>query len=250
MALQMKRYLRTGDEKWLKIDRPFGPLHGGIILPDGGKMWRGIKDDIDTDAWLDLAPDEEVARILDRSDRLISDSSGEVDQLIQLFRSWKILETIPLHHEFNVEVLRRRVEIVWIDQEFEDLPKAARWAHALVEAEPFDVKNWWWLADIVGRLEGKAAAVEIVREALRRHGPDFTLYYELASLLCDLGRLDEAKEAMLLALKQDPFALKSALESECFTPIHYFIEEQQESDWYKKEKADLERRHPSEEFDL
>jgi tetratricopeptide (TPR) repeat protein len=145
-----------------------------------------------------------------------------------------------LHHEFNVEVLRRRVEIVWIDQEFKDLPKAARWAHALVEAEPFDVKNWWWLADIVGRLEGKAAAVEIVREALRRHGPCFTLYYELASLLCDLGRLDEAKEAMLLALKQDPFALKSALESESFALIHDYIRELKERDWYAPTRDPLE----------
>jgi tetratricopeptide (TPR) repeat protein len=250
MALQMKRHLRTGDPKWLKIERPFGALHGGIILADGNVTWRGVKDDIDPDAWLDLVPDQEVARILDRSDRLTKNYSGEVDHLVQLFRSWELLKTIPEHHEFNVEVMRRRVEFVSFDQEFEDLPSAVRWARALAEAEPYDVKNWWWLADIVEKLEGKAAAVVIVQEALRRHGPDFTLYYELASLLCALDRLDEAKEAMLLAIKEDIFSLKTALESECYAPIHDFIAEQQESDWYQKEKAALEQRHPSEEFRL
>ena len=250
IAHNMGRYLRTSDPKWLKMDRPFGPLHGGIILADGNVTWRGVKDDIDPDAWIDLVPDQEVARILDRSDRLTKNYSGEVDHLIQLFRSWELLKTIHEYHEFNVEVMRMRVEFVSFDQEFEDLPSAVRWARALAEAEPYDVKNWRWLADIVERLEGKAAAVGIVQEALRRHGPDFTLYYELASLLCALGQLEEAKDAMLLAFKEDIFSLKSALESECFAPIHDFIADQQESDWYKKEKEDLERRHPSEEFGL
>lgn len=83
--------------------------------------------------------------------------------------------------------------------------------------------------------EGKPAAAEVLREGIRRHGPDFTLHYALASHLCALGELDQAREQMLLALKQDPFALKSALESECFAPIHDFIREQACSDWFREE---------------
>jgi tetratricopeptide (TPR) repeat protein len=149
-------------------------------------------------------------------------------------RVWELLESIPSSVEYHVEILRRRIEFVWIDQEFNDLPKGARWARALVEAEPFDVKHWWWLADIIGRIDGESAAVAIVREGIERHGPDFSLYYELAALLCSLGQLVEAKEAMILALKEDPCANESALEGECFTLIHDFIKEQQARDCYKK----------------
>ena len=201
VALFLKRFLRTGDRKWLEVDRPFGPLHGGRVTANREYIWRGTKDDIDTDTWLDLVEDESLARLLDRADRLTAKSSGEVDDLIQLFRSWELLKTIPEHHEYHVEVLRRRIQYVIVDKEFEDLPRAVRWARALVEAEPYDVLNWWNLFWTVERLEGKAASVEIVQEALRRHGPDFTLYYELADLLCALDRLDEAQETMLQALK-------------------------------------------------
>jgi hypothetical protein len=40
---------------------------------------------------------------------------------------------------------------------------------------------------------------------------------------------------MLNALKNDPFALKNALESDCFAPIHDFIREQAHSDWFREE---------------
>ncbi|NDC39710.1 MAG: hypothetical protein EBZ48_16995, partial [Proteobacteria bacterium] len=114
-------------------------------------------------------------------------------------------------------------------------------ARAIVEAEPHEVTNWWWLESATEQLEGKSAAVEVLREALERHGPDFTLYYGLAAHLCALDRLDEAKEAMLLALEEDPFALEGALVSECFAPIHELIKEQKESDWYTPTREFLER---------
>ena len=250
MALHMKRYLRTGDPKWLKVDRPFGPLHGGARTAEGGYMWRGNKDDIDTDEWLDLVEDENLARLLHQVDRLMDGISGRPDEEELKKRAWKLLESVPPYHEDHVEVLRRRLRHFTCAEDFQDHASAVHWARKLVEAEPYDVVNWWSLFWAIEKHEGKAAAVEIVQEALRRHGPDFTLYYELASLLCALGQLEEAKDAMLLAFKEDIFSLKSALESECFAPIHDFIADQQESDWYKKEKEDLERRYPSEEFGL
>jgi hypothetical protein len=119
-----------------------------------------------------------------------------------------------------------------------------------VETEPYDVTNWWSLDWAVEKLHGKSASVEVLRDALKRHGPDYTLYYGLSSHLCALNRLEEAKEAMLIALKEDIFALKGALESETFAPIHHYIQELKESDWYKSEKDALEKRYPSEAFDL
>lgn len=231
----LRRHLRSGDPKWLRPVRPFGPLHGGIVLENGCSMWRGDKDDVDRDEWIDTVEDESLARLLCRADRLALNYSGEVDRVVQYFRSWELLKTIPDHHEFNVEVLRRRVEFVCFDKEFEDIQKAVSWARALVAAEPFNVINWLWLDDIIQRIQGVSAAVEVLREGLRHIGRDFTLHYFLSSHLCSLGRLDEAREQMLLALKQDPFALKSALESECFAPIHDFIREQARSDWFREE---------------
>jgi hypothetical protein len=247
VALRMKRYLRTGDPKWLTVDRPFGLLHGGILMSNGRYESRGTKDDVDTDTWLDLVEDERLARLLDQADRLIANSSGDVDFKVQLYRSWELLKTIPEHHEYNVEVLRRRVQFVVFVQEFEDLPKAVLWARALVKKEPHDFMNWLNLNWIIVRHEGETSAVEVLQEALCLHGPDFTALYELATYLCSLKRLDEAKEAILAALKSDPFTMELALNSESFIPIRDFIAEQQKSEWYRKEKADWSRFYPSEE---
>jgi tetratricopeptide (TPR) repeat protein len=228
----MKRYLRTQDPKWLKADRPFGQLHGGVVLSDGNVMCRGNNDDIDSDEWIDMVEDESLARLLDQVDRMTRDFSGQNDEAIQRQRAWGLLETIPEQHEFHVEVLRRRLLLIYGNEEFKELPKAVRWATALVEAEPYEVTNWWWLDDAVERLEGKSAAVEVLRKGLKSHGPNFTLYYGLASHLCALDRLDEAKEAMLLALTDDPCAIDSALASNSFLAIRDFILEQKNSDWY------------------
>ncbi len=153
------------------------------------------------------------------------------------------LGKIPGDYEWHAEVLRRRLRHqVYEDEDFKDLPTAARWARALVEAEPHDSWNWLFLDDVTSRLEGNAAAVEVLREGLRRYGPDFCLYYELASRLCALERLEEAKEAMLMALKKDPFALESALESPPFAPIREYIQELKVSAWYKSTPASLDRK--------
>lgn len=63
------------------------------------------------------------------------------------------------------------------------------------------------------------AAAEVLREGIDRHGPDFILYYALARRLRSLNRLDEAREAMRLALEEDPCAITCALDSTCFAPI-------------------------------
>ena len=241
IARDMKRYLRTGDRKWLKADRPFGPLHGGLVLPNGNTAWRGDKDDIDPDEWIDMVEDESLARLLDQVDRMIRLCSCQNDEAIQRRRVWGLLETISEQNEFHVEVLRRRLLLIYGNEEFKELPKAVRWARALVEAEPYEVTNWWWLDDAVERLEGKSAAVEVLREGLTRHGPNFTLYYGLASHLCALDLLDEAKEAMLFALKDDPCSIDSALMSKSFIPIRDFIQEQKDSDWYEPTREWLEK---------
>ncbi|MBJ7392517.1 MAG: hypothetical protein JHC85_13185, partial [Chthoniobacterales bacterium] len=157
-------------------------------------------------------------------------------------RAWELLETTPACHEDHVEVLRRRLICKPENESEADQKRSVRWARTLVEAEPHDIINWLSLGWAVESLEGEPAAVDILREAIRRHGPDFTLYYSLASHLCSLAKLDEAKEAMLLALQEDIFASSSALESECFAPIWGYIEELKQSDWFHKQKERLEIR--------
>jgi tetratricopeptide (TPR) repeat protein len=197
-------------------------------------MWRGTKDDIDTDEWIDLVEDEQLARSLNQVDQLLNECSGNPNQQEMRKRAWDLLEGIPECHQYHVEVLRRRLQRFCCHEDFQDHASAVRWARKLVEAEPYDVINWWSLSWAVEKLEGKSASVEVLRKALEHHGPDFTLYSELASHLCALNRLDEAKEAMLLALKADPCAMDSAQKSESFAPIREFIREQMESDWYQR----------------
>jgi hypothetical protein len=250
VALLMRRYLRTGDRKWLTVDRPFGALHGGIVTISGGYMWRGTKDDIDTDEWIDLVEDEKLARLLSQVDQLLKGCSQKPNEKELKKRAWELLESVPPYHEDHVEVLRRRLQHFACGEDFQDHGSAVHWARNLVEAEPYDVINWWSLIWAVEKLEGKSASVEVLRKALEHHGPDFTLYYELASHLCALNRLDEAKEAMLLALKEDIFALKGSLESDTFAPIQEYIREFSESDWYLKQKELLKQWYPQEKFDL
>jgi len=246
VVLQMRRYLRTGDRKWLTVDRPFGALHGGIITTEGGYMWRGTKDDIDTDQWVDLVEDEKLARTLHQVDRLLKGGAGIPNEQEMRKRAWDLLEGVPDCHQDHVEVLRRRLQHFCCAEDFQDHASAVCWARKLVEEEPYDVVNWWSLSWAVEKFEGKSASVEVLRKALEQHGPDFTLYYELASHLCALNHLDEAKEAMLLALKEDPCAMDSAQKSEYFAPIREFIREQMESDWYRKVLNDWETRYPTE----
>jgi hypothetical protein len=250
VALLMRRYLRTGDRKWLMVDRPFGALHGGIVTTAGGYMWRGTKDDIDTDEWIDLVEDEQLARLLHQVDQILNGCSGNPWEQAMRKRAWDLLESVPECHQNHVEVLRRRLQYFCCAEDFQDHASAVRWARKLVEAEPYDVVNWWSLSWAVEKLDGKSASVDILRKGLEHHGPDFTLYYELAALLCALNRLDEAKEAMLLALKEDILAINGSLESETFSPIHDYIMGLKDSDWYKNEKEALEKRYPSEVFDL
>ena len=75
-----------------------------------------------------------------------------------------------------------------------------------------------------GRFRDAAA----LAEAIDRHGPNFILYYGLASRLCSLNRVEEAREAMKLALEEDPYAITSALDSTCFTPIWEYLSEVQD----------------------
>ena len=104
-------------------------------------------------------------------------------------------------------------------------------SRALVEAEPYDALNWTSLEYAVAGPDGEdhEAAAEVLREAVGRHEPNFILYYGLASRLCSLNRLDEAREAMRLALEEDPYAITSALDSTCFAPIWEFLSEIQDA---------------------
>ena len=200
--------------------------------------------------FIDMVEDETLARLLDQVDRLRCESSGQPEEEINNKRAWKLLETIPEHHEYHVEVLRRRLMLKPFSETEADHQRDVRWARALVEVEPYEATNWGSLDRAVEALEGKTAAVEILREGIRRHGPDFTLYFSLADHLCALDRVDEAKDAMMLALQQDIFAFKSAMQSESFAPIRKYIEDLKLSDWFNKEKMRLETHYPTEKFEL
>ena len=210
VADHMERYLETWDDSWLERRDAFGDLFGDI------------GDSSDYDNWIDLVEDADLLERLHR----VEGHNQDGDELA----AWNELQRIPAEHEYHVEVLRRRL-LYCHYAEFVDHAALTRWARALVEAEPYDAINWTSLEYAVAGpdSEGHEAAAKVLREAVDRHGPNFILYYGLASRLCSLNRLDEAREAMGLALKEDPYAISSALDSTCFAPIWEFLSEVQDS---------------------
>lgn len=174
--------------------------------------------------------DEELAQILEQVDRTTPDQP-EDDHPEKHELARQLLETVPARYENHVEVLRRRLQhCVYPDNQLKEKTLSVHWARSLVEAAPYNEWNWLYLDNAVQRLEGITAAAEVLREGIRRIGPHFSLYYCLSGHLCSLGRLDEAKEAMKLAMEEDPFALASGLENKCFEPIHDFIRELAQSE--------------------
>lgn len=209
VADHMQRYLETWDESYLERSDAFGDLFG-----DTG-------DSCDYENWVDLVEDADLLERLHR----VEGHHQDGDDLA----AWNELQRIPPEHEYHVEVLRRRL-LFYHHASFADHAALTRWARALVEVEPYDAINWTSLEYAVAGPDGEdhEAAAKVLREAVERHEPDFILYYGLASRLCSLNRLDEAREAMRLALEEDPYAITSALDSTCFAPIWEFLSEIQD----------------------
>lgn len=209
VADHMERYLETWDDSWLETRDSFGNLSGEL------------GDSSDYDNWIDLVEDADLLERLHR----VEGHNQDGDELA----AWNELQRIPAQHEYHVEVLRRRLLFCHYADSV-DHAALARWARALVEAEPYDAINWTSLEHAAAGPDGEGhdAAVEVLREGIQRHGPDFILYYGLTSRLCSLNRLDEAREAMKLALEEDPYAITSALDSTCFAPIWEFLSDVQD----------------------
>ncbi len=209
VADHMQRYLETWDDSYLERRDAFGDLFGDI------------GDSCDYDNWIDLVEDADLLARL----RCVEGHNQDGDEKA----AWNELQRMPTQHEYHVEVLRRRL-LFYHCAGFTDHAALTRWARALVEAEPYDAINWTSLEYAVAGPDGEGheAAAEVLREAIDRHGPDFILYYGLASRLCSLNRVEEAREAMKLALEEDPYAITSALDSTCFTPIWEYLSEVQD----------------------
>lgn len=202
----LERYLQTLDRRLLWRSNAFGELDGELT------------DKPDPDEWIDRVECAELLEILHR----VEGHEQEGDEVA----AWHELLRVSPEHEYHVEVLRRRLLLCYYAG-FSDHVTLARWARALVEAEPYDAINWTSLEYAVAGPDGEGheAAAKVLREAVDRHGPSFILYYGLASRLCSLNRLNEAREAMKLALEEDPYAITSALDSTCFAPIWEFLSE-------------------------
>jgi hypothetical protein len=184
------------------------PRNGGLF----GELNGDLTDKPDPDDWIDRVGSTDLLGILNRADSL--EREGDTA------KAFIELQRVPSQYEYHVEVLRRRLELSWYAG-FSDHEALIRWARALVEAEPFDAINWINLECAAAGPDGENnnAAAEVLREAINRHGPNFMLYYGLASRLCALNHLDDARKAMRLALQEDPCAVDSALESPCFSSI-------------------------------
>jgi tetratricopeptide (TPR) repeat protein len=208
-ADHVRQCLDRGERSLLRNEELFGELSGDFTREP------------DDDEWEDRVECSELRRRLHRVDGHDQDGDERA--------AWCELQSVSQEHEFNVEVLRRRL-IYCHYAESVDHAALTRWARALVEAEPYDVNNWMSLEHAVAGPDGEntEAAVAVLREAIRRKGSDFVLYYSLASRLCRLDFVQEAREAMRLALKEDPCAIDCALDSACFAPIWEYLCEYKE----------------------
>jgi hypothetical protein len=205
----VRHYLDCGERSLLRNEELFGELSGDF------------NKEPDDDEWEDRVESSDLRHRLHRVDGHNQDGDERA--------AWYELQLVPQEYEYHVEILRRRL-IYCHYAESVDHEALTRWARALVEVEPYDVNNWMSLEHAVAGPDGEntEAAVAVLREAIRRKGSDFVLYYSLASRLCHLDLVQDAREAMRLALEEDPCAIDCALDSACFAPIWEYLCEYKE----------------------
>lgn len=101
------------------------------------------------------------------------------------------------HHTFPV-VLRLKVEIFRTLKQWTKMEPPAR---LLGEEESHESYGWLNWAYAARRTRGLEAAREILLRALAHHPEESTVRYNLACYECQLGRLNEAREYLLHAIR-------------------------------------------------
>lgn len=123
--------------------------------------------------------------------------------------AWRELERIPPEDSEIIEVLRVRVQTLFALRRFE---LGVEMARRLVDLCPDETIHWTWLGMASRQVFGIEAAAVVYEEAVARYPATGIFRYSLASRYCSLGRFEEAREHMALALALDPSWREIALD--------------------------------------
>ena len=123
--------------------------------------------------------------------------------------AWEELETIPAGQRDDRVVLRMRVEIYRHKERWMEMAEIAR---HLTEVEPEQSEHWTNRAWAERRHLGIPTAEATLFEALERFRENPLIHYNLACYAAQLGRIDESKMRLGIAIELEPEFKALALE--------------------------------------
>lgn len=94
-----------------------------------------------------------------------------------------------------------------------------RFARLLVEQAPDKDMHWLYYGVCAWNHRGYQGKYEVYREAVALYPSDGSYHYRLATSLCGLGRIDEGRDALALALALDAEYLEYAMDQPVFSEI-------------------------------
>lgn len=94
-----------------------------------------------------------------------------------------------------------------------------RFGKLLVEQEPNEETNWLYYAMCARHSRGDQGCFDVYSEAVSLFPSNGSYHYRLARSLCGLGRVDEGRESLALALALEPGHKRHALDEPLFSDI-------------------------------
>lgn len=142
-------------------------------------------------------------------------------------QAWDLLMRLPDEFDDYRELIHERLIIAaWANPL--DRSQTCMWAKWVVQAEPDCQWNWQTLDVEVYMQHGPLAALEVLYAAKERFADTFEEFridwdWFIAQRLCQLGRIDEAREVVEQMVEDDPINRDFLLEYEEFYPLWPFL---------------------------
>ena len=94
-----------------------------------------------------------------------------------------------------------------------------KFGRMLVEQSPDDDMHWLYYGLCANKNRGHQGCLDVYSEATGLHPSNGSFQYRLARALCGLGRIDEGREVLAMALALEPYNKRFALDDPLFSGI-------------------------------
>jgi len=146
----------------------------------------------------------------------MSKGSYRVPELGDPHAAWGELERVPAECQDETIVLLVRHEIYMELEQWDEAAEIAQFLIQKVPDEPFHYIN---LAMAEVKRSGFQTAENILQQALKAFPDHPNINYNLACYSAQLGKIEEAKRLLAIAIELDPIFRELALEDEDLKPI-------------------------------